>query len=53
MDNFLEMQCKTGEQVPGYGHCMVHSCIKVNAITFSVDTILVFFTRFKQFNGLN
>ena len=52
MDNFLEMWCKRHETVPGDGHCIVHSWIKVNTTIFSVDTVLVLFTRFKQFNRL-
>lgn len=52
MDNYLEMWCKRREPVPSDGHCILHSWIKVNATTFSVDTILVFFTGFLQFNRL-
>ena len=50
MNNFLDMWCKRHEPVPGDGHRILHSCIKVNTITFSVNTLLVFFTRLKQFN---
>ena len=52
MDNYFEMWCKRREPVPSDGHCILHSWIKVNATTFSVDTILVFFTGFLQFNRL-